>query len=77
MGIVDDAINNFEDSILTTVYSEFNRILHNIPIFSNIHKLGYVANIVLVSCNQLFCMGIVEDGSINYEASTLITLCSE
>jgi hypothetical protein len=40
MVIVDGAINNFEDSTLRTVYSEFNRILQNVPIFSNIHKLG-------------------------------------
>jgi hypothetical protein len=37
-----------------------------------------ICNIVLVSCNELVCMVIVEDESINYEASsTLQTLSSE
>jgi hypothetical protein len=38
--MVDDAANNFEDSILRTGSIEYNIILQNIPIFSNIHKLG-------------------------------------
>jgi hypothetical protein len=37
-----------------------------------------ICNIVLVLCwNQLVCMVIVEDRSINYEASTFRTLSSE
>jgi hypothetical protein len=40
MVIVVDAINNFEDSALRSVYSEFNRILQNLPLLSNIHTLG-------------------------------------
>jgi hypothetical protein len=36
-----------------------------------------LCNIVLVSCNQLVGMVIAEDGSKNYEASTLRTLSSE
>jgi hypothetical protein len=37
MVIADDA-NNFEDSTLRIFYSDLNRILQNIPIFSTILK---------------------------------------
>jgi hypothetical protein len=39
MVMADDAINNFEAYTLITVYSEFIRILQNMPIFSNIQEL--------------------------------------
>jgi hypothetical protein len=37
MVIADDAINNFEVSPLRTFYSEFNIILQNVPIYSQIY----------------------------------------
>jgi hypothetical protein len=37
---VEDNSNTFEASTLITVSSEHNRVLQNIPIFSNLHKLG-------------------------------------
>jgi hypothetical protein len=40
MVIVEEGHNHFEASTLGTVSSEYNRILQNTPIFSNLHKLG-------------------------------------
>jgi hypothetical protein len=40
MVILEDGYNNFEASTLGTISSEFNIILQNTPIISNLHKLG-------------------------------------
>jgi hypothetical protein len=41
MVVVEDGYNNFEASILGTVFMlEYNRVLHNTPIISDLHKLG-------------------------------------
>jgi hypothetical protein len=40
MVIMEDGYTSYEASTLGTVSSEFNRILQNKPILSNLHKLG-------------------------------------
>jgi hypothetical protein len=40
MVTVDVATNNYEAFALRTLSSEYNRILQNTPIFSNVHKMG-------------------------------------
>jgi hypothetical protein len=40
MVIAEDGYNNFEDSTLRNLSSQYSRVLKNTPIFSNLHKLG-------------------------------------
>jgi hypothetical protein len=40
MVIIDEATNNDETFTLQNLSSEYNRILHITPIFSNLHKMG-------------------------------------
>jgi hypothetical protein len=40
MVVVDDDANHDEAFTLRTLSSEYNRILHITPIFSNLHKMG-------------------------------------
>jgi hypothetical protein len=40
MFIAEDDSSNYEASTLRTVSSEYNTILQNTPIFSNLHIMG-------------------------------------
>jgi hypothetical protein len=40
--LLDHATNKYEASTLRAGYMEYNRLLQNTPIFSNIHKLGMI-----------------------------------
>jgi hypothetical protein len=79
--VVEDGSNNYEASALKTVSREYNRILQITPLISNLHPqnerkntLAQICNQMTDPCNQLVRMIIVEDGSNNYDASTLRTI---
>jgi hypothetical protein len=72
MVIADDATNNCDASTLQTLSSEYKRILHITPIFSNLHKLRgkyntmtQICNLMIVPCNHLVLMVIADDATNN------------
>jgi hypothetical protein len=85
MVIAEDNAIICEASSLGSVTSKYQRILQNIPIFSNLHKMGgeekpltqTCNQMILLPCNQPVRMVVVEDNFINYEDSTLRTVSIE
>jgi hypothetical protein len=87
MVIADDANNNFDASTLRTVSIEYNIIPSGIHQYSQIYTNSddnrlpamspTICTHMLVHCNPLVCMVIVEVGSNNYEGSTLRTVSRE
>jgi hypothetical protein len=78
MVIVEVGSNNYEASIPRTIYREYNIILQNTPLFSNFHRMGgkqntltKICNQIIVPCNQLVHMVIVDDATYNFKDSTL------
>jgi hypothetical protein len=81
MVIADDDTNNFDAFKFRTVSIEYNRILENTQIFSKLHRIGgkyntmtRICNLMIVPCNPLLCMVIVDDTNNKYDASTLRTV---
>jgi hypothetical protein len=81
MVIVNDATDNYEDSTLQNLSSEYNRIIQITPIFSNLHKmegkestLTRIYSLMIVPCNQPIHMVSVDDSTNNFDASTLRTM---
>jgi hypothetical protein len=86
MVIVEDLSNNDDAFTLKTLSSEYNRLLQNTQIFSNLYKIGGKYNttnndpystLMIVPCNQLVCMVVGDDASKNFDDFTLRTVSME
>jgi hypothetical protein len=63
MVIVEDLSNNYDAFTLRTLSSEYNRLLHNTQIMTQI------CNLMIVPCNQLVRMVIADDVSNNFDGN--------
>jgi hypothetical protein len=80
MVILEDASNNYDASTLRTLSIEYNRILQITQIFSKLHimdgkykTMTQICNLMIVPCNQLLHMVIVNGATNSFDAFQLRT----
>jgi uncharacterized membrane protein len=84
MMIMEDGSNNYDAFTIRAVSIEYNRILQNTQIFSNLHRMSgkyntmtQMCNLMIVPCNQLLHMVMADDASYDFDALTIRALSSE
>jgi hypothetical protein len=84
MVIGENVSNNYGACLIRNHSSQYNSPLQNTRIFWKLHRMGgksntmtQIYNLMIVLCNQLVCMVIVNDASINFDSNKIINASME
>jgi hypothetical protein len=84
MVIGEDVSNNYDVFTFRTIVSEYNRLLQNTQNFLKPYRMGEkyntmtrICNLMVVHCNQIVRMVIVEDATNHFYDFTLGTVSME